>query len=69
MTRLRVARGEGELLRRLAERYDGVVSDLVDVHLGLVPDERFIARSVYTSGRYRLVDEYGEERDVGEVFG
>ena len=36
-------------LRRLAERYDGVVSDLVDVHLGLVPDERFIARSVYTS--------------------
>ncbi len=69
MTRLRVARGEGELLRRLAERYDGVVSDLVDVHLGLVPDERFIARSVYTSESVsRLADlidpdggSYGDE--------
>lgn len=26
-------------------------------------------KALVASGRYRLVDEYGEERDVGEVFG
>lgn len=36
-------------LRRLASKHDGVVSDLVGKHLGLVPDDRYIARSVYTS--------------------
>lgn len=36
-------------LRRLAKQHDGVVSDLVGKHLGLVPDDRYIARSVYTS--------------------
>lgn len=36
-------------LRRLAKRHDGVVSDIVGKQLGLVPDERFIACSVYTS--------------------
>lgn len=36
-------------LRRLAKQHDGVVSDLVGKHLGLVPDKRFPARSVYTS--------------------
>lgn len=44
-------------LRRLARKHDGVVPDLVAKHLGLVPDERYIARSVYTSrSASRLAD-------------
>ncbi len=36
-------------LRRLAENCDGVVWVLVERHLGLTLDKRFIAGSVYTS--------------------
>lgn len=36
-------------LRRLAEKYDGVVSLIVERNLGLISDDRFIAGSVFTS--------------------
>lgn len=36
-------------LRRLAGRNDGVVWSLVEKHLGLVADDRFLGSSVYTS--------------------
>ena len=49
-------------LRRLANEHGGVVSDLVARHLGLVPHERYIARSVYTSDSVsHLADLIGPE--------
>ena len=36
-------------LRRLAEKHDGVAWPLVEKHLGLVGDDRFLGSSVYTS--------------------
>ena len=36
-------------LRRLAEKHDGVACPLVEKHLGLVGDDRFLGSSVYTS--------------------
>lgn len=36
-------------LRRIAEKHDGVAWPLVEKHLGLVGDDRFLGSSVYTS--------------------